>query len=74
VLVVDSAHHVLPAKLEQELADFPQKLNGVVLVSDTPGLLAKPVLRAVDTIIVVGDQPRDALTELAPARLIQLSA
>jgi HAD superfamily hydrolase (TIGR01484 family) len=67
VLIVDEAHHVLPAKSELVESDFPATLNGVLLVSVTPNLVSKRVLRSVDTLIVLGDKPNDALGEFAAA-------
>jgi HAD superfamily hydrolase (TIGR01484 family) len=72
VLVVAAAHQVLPAEAQLTGSAFPQAPNGVLLVSESPNLLAQPVLRAVDTLFVVGDKPREALTEFASANDIKV--
>ena len=63
VLIVDEAHHVLPANWEPVETNMPERLDGVLLVSVTPSLVAAPILRAVDTIIVLGDKPQEMLDE-----------
>jgi len=67
VLIVDEAHHMLPAKWKLAESDFPATLNGVLLVSVTPNLVSQRVLRSVDTLIVLGEKPNDALGEFAAA-------
>lgn len=67
MLIVDEAHHVLPANWEPAQSGLPQQLDGVVLVSVTPNLIAQPILRAVDTLIVLGDKPGVSLNEFAVA-------
>ena len=67
VLIVDEAHHVLPAKWDLAQSDFPALLSGVLLVSVTPDLVSRRVLRAIDTLIVLGDKPDDSLNEFAAA-------
>jgi hypothetical protein len=67
VLIVDEAHHVLPANQDSAQSGVPQQLDGVLLVSVTPSLVAKPILREVDTLIVLGEQPRTHLAEFAAA-------
>ena len=66
VLIVADAHHVLPAK-DEAPAGFPATLNGVVLVSTTPSQLARHALRAIDTLIVLGDRPNECLQEFGYA-------
>jgi hydroxymethylpyrimidine pyrophosphatase-like HAD family hydrolase len=66
-LIVDEAHHVMPSKWHPTEIALPEQLEGVLLVSVTPSLLAKPLLHAVDTIIMVGDKPRQMLHEFTQA-------
>ena len=47
VVIVDHAHQVLPATT----SDFPVALNGVLLASATPDLIAQPVLRSIGTVL-----------------------
>jgi hydroxymethylpyrimidine pyrophosphatase-like HAD family hydrolase len=69
-LIVDEAHHVMPA--EWQPADFtlPKSFDGVLMVSVTPSLIAKSVLAAIDTLLVLGDEPRKMLREFAEANRI----
>jgi hypothetical protein len=62
-LIVDEAHHALPASWRSTDQHLPERLEGVVMVSVTPKLLAPSVLRALDTLIVLGDRPREMLRE-----------
>jgi hypothetical protein len=66
-LIVDEAHHVMPSKWHPTEIALPEQLEGVLLVSVTPSLLAKSLLHAVDTIIIVGDKPRQMLHEFTQA-------
>jgi len=67
VLIVDEAHHVLPADWQPAAVSIPDRLEGVVLVSVTPRLVAPSILRALDTIIVLGNEPQEMLDEFAAA-------
>jgi len=69
VLIVADAHHVLPAKGAAP-TDFPATLNGVLLVSTTPSQLAPHALRAIDTLIVLGDRPNECLQEFGNANAL----
>lgn len=62
-LVVDEAHHVMPDKWEPTGKALPKRLDGVLMVSVTPSLVAKSVLESIDTLIVLGDKPRAMLRE-----------
>jgi HAD superfamily hydrolase (TIGR01484 family) len=67
VLIVDEAHHVLPADWQPAAVSIPECLDGVLLVSVTPSLVAPSILRALDTVVVLGDKPRQMLAEFATA-------
>lgn len=67
VLIVDEAHHVLPADWKPAEPGLPERLEGVLLISVTPSLVATPVLRAVDTLIVLGEKPGEMLREFTDA-------
>jgi hydroxymethylpyrimidine pyrophosphatase-like HAD family hydrolase len=68
LLIVDEAHHVLPARWQPAKSHVPEHFAGVLLVSVTPSLIAPCVLRAVDTVIVLGEKPRETLQEFAAAK------
>jgi HAD superfamily hydrolase (TIGR01484 family) len=67
VVIVDEAHHVLPANWQPAAATLPERLDGVLLVSVTPSLVAAPIVRALDTIIVLGEKPQEMLDEFTGA-------
>ncbi len=66
-LIVDEAHHTMPANWRPTDQNLPERLEGVVMVSVSPNLVAPSVLRALDTLIVLGDKPREMLREFADA-------
>ncbi|HEY6643791.1 HAD-IIB family hydrolase [Povalibacter sp.] len=64
-LIVDEAHHVMPADWQPTDLALPQRLDGVVLVSVTPALIAPAALQGIGTLLVVGDKPKAMLHEFA---------
>jgi len=62
-LVVDEAHHVLPADWQPGKEELPERLEGIVMVSVTPASIAVPVLRALDTVLILGEEPGKKLRE-----------
>jgi HAD superfamily hydrolase (TIGR01484 family) len=66
-LIVDEAHHAIPASWRPTDQNLPERLEGVVMVSVSPNLIAPAVLRALDTLIVLGDKPREMLREFTEA-------
>lgn len=71
-LIVDEAHHVMPSSWQPTDQALPERLEGVLLVSVTPGLLAKSLLRAVDTVVMLGDKPRQMLHEFTQANKLPM--
>lgn len=71
-LIIDEAHHVMPSNWQPTDIELPERLEGVLLVSVTPGLLSKSLLRAVDTIVMVGDKPRQMLHEFTQAHKLPM--
>jgi HAD superfamily hydrolase (TIGR01484 family) len=64
-LVVDEAHHMLSAN-DQLLPEPVLKLPpSLILITVHPERLAPEVLKQVDTVLVVGDTPRDMLKAFA---------
>ena len=66
-LVVDEAHHVLPADWQPAELALPNRLAGILLVSVTPGAVAPIALQLVDSLLVLGDKPHEMLQEFAQA-------
>ncbi|TMD17409.1 MAG: HAD-IIB family hydrolase [Chloroflexi bacterium] len=59
-LVVDEAHHLLPASLGKADVSLPQALSSTLLITVHPQTLAKDVLDEVDVALAVG-APEDVL-------------
>jgi HAD superfamily hydrolase (TIGR01484 family) len=66
-LLIDEAHHVLPAEFEPGPLALPEKLTGVLQISVHPQLIAPKTLSGVKTLIVVGKHPGTAFRELGTA-------
>jgi HAD superfamily hydrolase (TIGR01484 family) len=66
-LIIDEAHHVMPEKWQPTEQTLPERLDGVLMVSVTPSLIAKSVVQTLGTIIVLGDKPREMLREFTDA-------
>ena len=62
-LVIDEAHHLLPAEWQPGPLALPEKLSGVWQVTVHPDLIAPKALADVTTLIAVGKQPGAAFEE-----------
>jgi HAD superfamily hydrolase (TIGR01484 family) len=62
-IVVDEAHHLLPAEWQPGPLALPEKLSGVWQVTVHPDLIAPKALADVTTLIAVGKQPAEAFEE-----------
>ncbi|MGD9764737.1 MAG: HAD-IIB family hydrolase [Candidatus Binatia bacterium] len=60
-IVVDEAHHLLPASWDPAPLMLPQAFEGVLLITVHPDHLAAAVLEAVDTVIALGPDAKDVL-------------
>jgi hydroxymethylpyrimidine pyrophosphatase-like HAD family hydrolase len=69
-LIMDEAHHMMPENWRPTDQTLPERLDGVVAVSVSPKLVAPSVLRALDSIVVLGDRPREMLREFTDANRI----
>lgn len=57
-LVIDEAHHLLPASWEPTAITLPQSLDGMMLITVHPDHVAVPALSLVDTMLVIGKEPK----------------
>ena len=64
-LIVDEAHHVLPADWKPADVNLPVELNGVFMISVSPSAVSTTAVKLVDTVIVIGDEPTSMLREFA---------
>lgn len=60
-VIIDEAHHVLPAELSAMPGGVPEHLSNFVLVTVHPDLVSPVVLKAVNGIIAVGRDPQIVL-------------
>lgn len=56
-IVVDEAHHMLPASWHPASLTLPQAFNGVMLITVHPDQVATPALSLVNTIVAIGKAP-----------------
>jgi HAD superfamily hydrolase (TIGR01484 family) len=64
-IVIDEAHHLLPAEWQPGPLALPEKLSGVWQVTVHPDLITRKALDDVTTLIAVGKQPGAAFQEYA---------
>jgi hydroxymethylpyrimidine pyrophosphatase-like HAD family hydrolase len=62
-LLVDEAHHLLPAAWEPGRLALPQEMERTVFVTVHPDQVAPAVLETVDVVMTVGPEPRDTLAK-----------
>ncbi|MDP3481566.1 MAG: HAD hydrolase family protein, partial [Desulfoprunum sp.] len=62
-LILDEAHHLMPAEWLPPDGTLPKELTNVVLITVHPDLLSGALLERVDTVLVVGANARDTLTD-----------
>ncbi len=67
-LIVDEAHHVLPADWEPTDIILPKAIRGFFMISVSPRLISPAAVKLVDSLIVLGDKPREMLGEFAKAK------
>jgi hypothetical protein len=64
-LIVDEAHHLIPAQANSTPLAFPQEVTGLMLITMKPKHLAAAVLKCVDVIVAIGEAPEKTLKEFA---------
>jgi energy-coupling factor transporter ATP-binding protein EcfA2 len=66
-IVLDEAHHMIPAEWSHLDKLLPHRLGETVLVTVHPDHLAPMILSLVDVVIAVGRSPRDTLKQVGDA-------
>lgn len=66
-LLVDEAHHLLPASWQPATLALPQEMDRLILITVHPGEVAPAVLALVKTVIAVGPNPEETLGEFSAA-------
>jgi hydroxymethylpyrimidine pyrophosphatase-like HAD family hydrolase len=71
-LVIDEAHHLLPAQSQAAGQALPERLRATVLVTVHPELVAPRALAGLDAALVVGREPARNLRQFAQMRGLAL--
>jgi hydroxymethylpyrimidine pyrophosphatase-like HAD family hydrolase len=71
-LILDEAHHLMPAEWQPPVGVLPEHLESLLLVTVHPDLLAPAVLQRVDTVAAVGQDAAATLRSFARAAKISL--
>jgi hypothetical protein len=66
-LVVDEAHHMLPAAWKPAGDPSPLRRHGTIYVTVHPGSVSPEVLSTIDTLLAVGEHPVETVIELCHA-------
>jgi hydroxymethylpyrimidine pyrophosphatase-like HAD family hydrolase len=64
-LIIDEAHHLLPATLQSAERALPESLGGVAMISVHPDSIAPRAMRSVNAAIVIGNDPGHTLRQIA---------
>jgi hydroxymethylpyrimidine pyrophosphatase-like HAD family hydrolase len=67
-IVVDEAHHVLPAEWTPGTLVLPQQMTQMMLITVHPNHVAAGLLTQIDIALAIGKEPRQALQMLADAK------
>ncbi len=67
-IVVDEAHHMLPADWDPAPVTLPREMPATILVTVHPEALSADVLQAVESVIGIGKAPREAIARFCEAR------
>ena len=60
-IVVDEAHHLLPASWDAAALTLPRELDGILFITVHPEQMAAQALSAIDLVIAVGKSPEDRI-------------
>lgn len=60
-IVVDEAHHLLPASSSAAALTLPRELDGIFFITVHPHLMAAQALAAIDLMIAVGKSPESSI-------------
>ncbi|HET9627486.1 MAG TPA: HAD-IIB family hydrolase [Kofleriaceae bacterium] len=73
-LIVDEAHHMLPAAWQPVGDTGALREHGTIYVTVHPGSVAPAILETIDTLLAVGERPADTLAELCHSARIAMPA
>jgi hypothetical protein len=64
-LIVDEAHHLFPRAMDSTAVDLLHQLSALMLVTVHPEAVNASVLRALDTVVAVGEEPGGVMAAVA---------
>jgi hydroxymethylpyrimidine pyrophosphatase-like HAD family hydrolase len=64
-IVIDEAHHLLPAELESAGMTIPKNLASFALITAHADCVAEPILSSVNCLIAVGTDPKGTIAEFS---------
>ncbi|MGH7927632.1 MAG: HAD hydrolase family protein, partial [Candidatus Binatia bacterium] len=67
LVIVDEAHHVLPASWEPAAVTLPKGLDRMIYITVEPKSLTRSVLSTINTVIALGGEPKKIFSELSDA-------
>lgn len=60
-IIVDEAHHVLPACRDENVVIHPDQIQGMLFITLEPEHVAKSIIEGVDLILAIGQEPRETI-------------
>ncbi|WP_436759242.1 HAD-IIB family hydrolase [Streptosporangium sp. V21-05] len=66
-LVVDEAHHMMPDGFKLQSVEMLREIGGILLVTVHPEAVSEAVVRTLNTVVAVGDEPGGVLGAFAAA-------
>lgn len=64
-IIVDEAHHLLPATLDSASLTIPKELSSFALVTVHPDQVARAILSSINGIIAIGPQPEEVIAQFS---------
>ena len=64
-IIIDESNHLLPTEIENTFFSIPDNLNNTLLISTTAKNINRSILKYIDTIIAIGDEPAEILSAFA---------
>jgi hydroxymethylpyrimidine pyrophosphatase-like HAD family hydrolase len=67
LIIVDEAHHVLPASWEPAAVTLPKSIDRMIYITVEPKAVTRSVLSTINAVIAIGGEPKKIFTELSEA-------
>ncbi len=67
MIIVDEAHHVLPASWAPASMSLPQSPEHMIYITVEPKSVTAPVLSTINTVIALGGEPKKIFSEMSEA-------